>query len=96
LTSSQNSSCLARRASACRAFITTPNNGSGSFANQWSPFPNGYSQLVYTNGTSCAGISISNIYNVAASSYASLNSRYNITRPLGSIRELKLLSCFSN
>jgi hypothetical protein len=96
LTSNQNSSCLAQRAAACRAFITTPNNGSVSSTNQWSPFPYGYTQLVNTNGTGCAAISISNIYNIAASSYASLNSRYNITRPLGSIRELKLLSCFSN
>ena len=91
MTSSQNSSCLAQRASTCRNFITTPNNA--SLGNLWSPFPVGYSQVVYANNTGCASISISSIFNVPAGLYSSLinsiiNPRFNLTRTV-TARKLK-------
>jgi len=78
LTRYQNSSCVVRRATACRSFITTPNPG--GYSNQWYPFSNGYTQLVVTNVTGCAAVSISSIYNVYYYNYASIYGRYNITR----------------
>jgi len=79
LTHTQNSSCVAQRIAACRRFITTPNSGSSS--NQWSPLPAAYTQLVVANGTFCAAISITNIYNVAYYNYASVYNYYNVTTP---------------
>jgi hypothetical protein len=79
LSHTQNSSCLSQRITACRKFITTPN--SGAFGNQWYPLPVGYTQLVLTNGTVCAAISITSIYNVAYFNYPSVYGAYNITTP---------------
>ncbi|UJR33602.1 hypothetical protein I4U23_021039 [Adineta vaga] len=81
LVEGENSSCTARRATACRSFITTPNNGYNG--NRWFPLPAGYSQVIYTNGTGCASISISSIYNIGTSAYPLVYSRYNLTRSSG-------------
>lgn len=79
LTHSQNSSCVAHRAAACRAFITTPNPG--GFGNQWVPVPSGYTQLVVANVTGCATISITSLYNVAYYNYGTIYGRYNLSLP---------------
>lgn len=98
----QNSSCYARRAAACRAFITTPNTG--SYGNQWSPLPAGYTQLIVTNYTGCAAIAVTNIANVYYYNYAriygtyanntvrnALNGEFNI---LFFLNHINLLYCF--
>jgi len=76
LTYQQNSSCVAQRAAACRAFIANPNTGTTS--NQWSPFPVGFTQLIITNITGCAAISIGSMSNVYYYNYASLYNRTNV------------------
>jgi hypothetical protein len=79
LTRTQNSSCVTQRATACRSFISTPNVGSRS--NQWLPFSGGYTQLIVTNVTGCAAITIDRMYNVYYYNYASvLGQYYNGTR----------------
>ncbi|CAF0750438.1 unnamed protein product [Adineta ricciae] len=80
----QNSSCVAQRATACRSFISSPNNITNS--NQWLPFPVGYSQVIYTNDTSCAAVSVSKIYNIATTAYAGVYTRNNLTRPSGLLK----------
>lgn len=78
-TRAQNSSCVAQRATTCRSFISTPN--AGNRFNQWSPFPSGYTQLVVTNVTGCAAITIDRMYNVYYYNYASVLGQFsNYTR----------------
>ena len=75
----QNSSCYAQRIAACRKFILTPNPGANS--NQWSPMPNGFTQSIVGNGTVCAAVSISSLYNVASYNYPAVYGTYNVTTP---------------
>ncbi len=77
LITADNSSCVARRAAACRAFITTPNPG--NLLNQWSPMASGFTQLIASNGTGCAPVAIDYLYNVAYFNYANLYSRFNVS-----------------
>ncbi|CAF0786721.1 unnamed protein product [Adineta steineri] len=87
LLNGQNSSCVARRAAACKSFITTPNNGAVTISNQWFPFPSFYSQIVTTNVTSCAALTINRIYNVPIGAYGTVygSTQFNITRPSGAV-----------
>ncbi len=75
----QNSSCYAQRVSACRKFISTPNTGTTS--SQWLPIPVGFSQLILTNGTVCAAVSITSMFNVAYYNYPAVYGYYNVTTP---------------
>lgn len=77
----QNSSCYSQRANLCRTFVATPN--AGNAGNQWAYLPAGYTQLVISNitGLGCSAISITNIFNIAFFNYASVYSRYNVSRP---------------
>lgn len=81
LVRSRNSSCVARRAAACLNFIATPNTNIGSTNNQWLPFPNSFTQLVVTNITGCAAISITSMYNVYYNNYGSVYNYFsNVTK----------------
>ncbi|CAF4228994.1 unnamed protein product, partial [Adineta steineri] len=58
-----------------------------TISNQWFPFPSFYSQIVTTNVTSCAALTINRIYNVPIGAYGTVygSTQFNITRPSGAV-----------